>query len=142
MKGTHLAMAVVAAAAAAFLATPSYATHTQSMGGISYWEGVEQGIPVVSGGVGLDERAAMTEIQRDYDLKLEFAMKNGEYVSDVKVDIQDGKGMPVLEEVTHGPWFFAKLPAGEYKVMVSFEGRTEMRDFKVGNGLQTHVFYW
>ncbi len=142
MKGTSLAMAVVAVAAAVFLAAPSYATHTQSMGGVAYWENVRNGIPVVSGGVGLDERAAMTEIQKDYDLKLEFAMRNGEYVSDVRVDIQDAKGTPVLEEVTQGPWFLAKLPPGEYKVSVSYAGRTETGNFKVGNGLQHHIFYW
>ncbi len=142
MKGTTLAMTVVAVAAAAFIATPSYATHTMTMGGIEYFEGVANGIPVVSGGVGLDERAAMKDIQKNYDLKLEFAMKNREYVSDVKVAIQDANGKPVLDDVTHGPWFFAKLPAGEYKVMVSYAGRTETGDFKVGNGLVTRVFYW
>ncbi len=142
MKGNYLAMAVMAVAAAAFLATPSYATHTQGMGGIAYDEGMKYGIPIASGGAGLDERDAMREIQRNYDLKLEFAMKSGEYVSDVKVDIQDATGKTVLSDVTDGPWFFAELPAGSYKVAVSFAGRTEVGNFTVGNGLQGHTFYW
>ena len=90
----------------------------------------------------MEERAVMEAIQRDYNLKLEFAMDNGEYVSDVDVDISDLGGEAVVGETTNGPWFLAALPAGGYKVSVSYEGRTVTRSVKVGNGLLTHVFHW
>jgi hypothetical protein len=51
-----------------------------------------QGIPYVSGGVGVDEREAFVAMGKDYSLKLMFAIKSGEYLSDVKVEISDSIG--------------------------------------------------
>jgi hypothetical protein len=143
MERTILRIAMVAMmGVAAFLAAPLYAAYDPGLGEVDYQTSLERGIAFASGGVGLGERTAMADIQKDYDLKAEFAMKNGEYISGVKVSIQNANGTPVLEDVTQGPWFLAKLPAGDYKVAATFAGRTETSDIKVGNGLQAHVFYW
>ena len=58
-----------------------------------------QGIPYLSGGVGVDEREAIAAMGKDYSLKLMFAIKGGEYLSDVKVEISDSIGKKVLEAV-------------------------------------------
>jgi hypothetical protein len=48
----------------------------------------------------------------------------------------------MIDQTTNGPWSFVKVPAGNYKVSVSYGDRTVAQDFKLGNGLQTHVIYW
>ena len=94
----------------------------------------ENGVSYVSGGVGHAERemlGAMSE--RDYNLKLEFARRDGAYLADVSVSIRDARsGRTVLDTVSRGPWFFAKLPPGSYRVEVQGEGRSFRRDIEVG----------
>ena len=46
-------------------------------------------IPYLSGGVGLDEREALNQMSRDYDLKLSFAVTGGNYLGDVAVEVRD-----------------------------------------------------
>jgi len=78
----------------------------------------QTGISYMTGGVGLEERAVMKKEAESYNLWLEFATKNGNYLSDVDVRIKDEKGAVVLEEKSTGPWFLASLPAGKYMVRV------------------------
>jgi hypothetical protein len=103
-----------------------------------------QGIPYVSGGVGVDEREAFAAMGRDYSLKLMFAIKGGEYLSDVKVEISDSIGKKVLDAVADGPWFFTNLPPGKYKVNVTMMGKTQQNVVNIGKDKKqtTLRFYW
>ena len=103
-----------------------------------------QGIPYVSGGVGVDEREAFAAMGKDYSLKLMFAIKGGEYLSDVKVEISDSIGKKVLEAVADGPWFFTNLPPGKYKVNVTMMGKTQQNVVNIGKDKKqtTLRFYW
>ena len=84
----------------------------------------ENGITYVSGGIGEGQAQAMMGMRKDYNLQLTFAMKGtGEYLADVKVNIQDAKGKEILETVSSGPLFYAKLPQGRYKVTAEFNGK-------------------
>ena len=81
------------------------AVHTQ--GDISY----------VSGGIGGDQRQALREAAPNYNLHLLFAGGgSGEYLSSIKVTIVDQQGVIVLEAVSEGPYFMAKMSPGKYKV--------------------------
>lgn len=84
-----------------------------------------EGTAFMSGGVGLEERQKMIAMARGYDLKLAFADRRGEYLSDVQVTIDDEHGKPVLSTTTAGPWLYAELPQGKYDVKASFGNRTE-----------------
>jgi hypothetical protein len=103
-----------------------------------------QGIPYVSGGVGVDEREAFAAMSKDYSLKLIFAIKSGEYLSDVKVEISDSIGKKVLEAVADGPWFFTNLPPGKYKVNVTMMDKTQQNVVNIGKDKKqtTLRFYW
>jgi hypothetical protein len=103
-----------------------------------------QGIPYVSGGVGVDEREAFAAMGKDYSLKLIFAIKGGEYLSDVKVEISDSIGKKVLEAVADGPWFFTNLPPGKYKVNVTMMDKTQQNVVNIGKDKKqtTLRFYW
>lgn len=101
------------------------------------------GITYLSGGVGLDERETLSHIGQDYDLKLGFAEKAGNYLSDVEVSIKDAESNTILEAISRGPWFFAKLPAGKYTIQATMKGKTHQQVARVTTHGQTALyFYW
>ena len=81
----------------------------------------QRDITLLSGGVGEAEREILSEIGKDYALKLIFSNEKGEYLSDVKVKMYDEKGKPILETVSDGPWVFVDLPSGSYRLETSFK---------------------
>ena len=105
----------------------------QAPGGVSY----------VSGGVGAESTERLSLLARDFNLKLVFALKAGDYVSGVKVTIADAAGKTLLDTMSEGPWLLAKLPAGKYQVVATFAGRAEKRTIAVGaEKLKTVDFRW
>ena len=112
-------------------------------------EGVEpprtQGdVTYVSGGVGSDSIQAMREIERGYNLRLMFAIAgSGEYLADVRVKLVDAKGRTVLDAVSDGPYFFAKVPPGRYQVVAETEGDAKTRSVDISpSGAVSQSFYW
>ena len=105
----------------------------QNAGGVSY----------VSGGVGTESIDRLSSLAGDFNLKLVFALKSGEYVSDVKVSIADAAGRTRLDTTSEGPWLLTKLPMGKYQIVASFAGKAEKRTIAVGAGkLKTIDFRW
>lgn len=92
------------------------------------------GVSYTSGGVGEMERSVMMQHAREYNLRLTFAARSGEYLADVKVSIRDAKGRTVLDAVSDGPWFYAKLAPGKYKVVAEANGKAVTRSVSVGKG--------
>lgn len=99
-------------------------------------------IVYVTGGVGEEERAALKAIEKQFNLKLVFALKGGAFISDVLVAIKTVGGKTVLIDQAQGPIFMAKLPGGTYVVEATYEGSTQTRKTAVGKGLQTLTFAW
>lgn len=103
----------------------------------------DAGIAYMSGGVGEEERDAMRSLAGDYNLRLVFAGKDGAYLADVKVGIRDAAGHDILSAVSNGPWFFAKLPSGRYKIHADIDGKNLIQSAVVGRKRQTVLrFYW
>lgn len=97
----------------------------------------------ISGGVGDDSIAKLESLAKDFNLKLVFALQSGNYVSDVKVVIADGKRKTLVDATSAGPWFLVKLPAGKYQIDATFEGKAVKRSVTVGKAkLQTVDFRW
>ena len=86
---------------------------------------VAQGFPYLTGGVGSDERAAMEERAKNYNVKLVFAAKDGSFLADVKLTITGGKDFGAINATATGPWFYIQLPPGIYHVKADFEGRSK-----------------
>ena len=81
-----------------------------------------QGIKYYNGGVGLGERAAMSQI---FPLKVVLATEKGLYLNDADVKFVDSSGAEVLRvRADNGPWLVADLPAGTYTVEATLEGKT------------------
>jgi hypothetical protein len=103
----------------------------------------QNGISYINGGVGHDEQDAMRALRADYNLRLTFAtQQTGAYRSDVQLDITDAKGASLLSVANTGPMFFAKLPAGTYRISASAEGKTFKRTVKLGTGAKEMTLHW
>lgn len=98
-------------------------------------------VPYTSGGISLEERQALSQTAGDYNLKLVFAATGGAYLGDVKVTIS-GPGGRVLDAVSAGPWFFAKLPPGKYRVEATSGGRTQSKAVSVGGRGQARAAFY
>lgn len=101
----------------------------------------EEEVAYVSGGIGLDERETLDSMSQDYNLKLIFAVPTGHYLSNVKVRITDNSGSTVLEAISEGPWFFAKLPPGTYRVSVRTPEQSQEQVTRVSSAGQTRLAF-
>lgn len=104
-------------------------------------KGTYLGTPWASGGVGESARETLMKKYGDYNLKLEFAVADGNYLGDVAVSITTPDGVPVLRAFSPGPWLMAKLPAGRYEVAVNGFGKTFVSEVSVpAQGMETLIF--
>lgn len=100
-------------------------------------------VSYVSGGVGTESIDRLNSVARDFNLKLVFALQSGEYVSGVGIVIADTRGRTLLDTTSDGPWFLAKLPAGNYRVVATFAGKAEKRSIAIGTGTHRTInFRW
>jgi hypothetical protein len=105
--------------------------------------GTQNGVSFVSGGVGADSQERLQALEKDFDLKLVFTLIEGNYVSDVGVTVKDASGKAMIEHVTSGPFFMAKLPAGTYNVTATYKGQSQTRKVSVrSNRLRTDYLRW
>ncbi len=134
MKHTLLAYGVAAVfLGAASLASASNEGVVQTAGNITY----------VSGGVGTESLDHLGSITSDFNLKLIFALNSGEYLSNVNVAITDAKGQSMVDTTSEGPWFLARLPKGNYRVVATVAGKAEKRQIAIGAAkLRTIDFRW
>jgi len=103
-----------------------------------------QGYVYLSGGVGSDERIALEERGKGFNVKLVFADADGSYLANVKLEITDDKGEAILSMTTAGPWFYIQLPPGIYHVKATSGGQSkEVKTLRVSKDKSTHqVFVW
>lgn len=108
-------------------------TVVQNSGNVSY----------VSGGVGTESIDRLNSQIGDFNLKLVFALNNGEYVSNVRVVVADMKGKTVLDTTSDGPWFLARLPMGSYQIVATLADKAVKRQVTVGSSkVRTVDFRW
>jgi len=101
------------------------------------------GISYVSGGIGFDERRALAKLGVDYSLKLVFAEKGGAYVAMVEVEVSNTRDKTVFKAVSRGPWLYADLPAGDYRITAAWKETAIEKQARVASHGQTEVrFYW
>ena len=97
----------------------------------------------LSGGVGIDEREAMSAQMGDYNLRLKFAAVGGAYLGKVMVKIEDRNGRTLLETESDGPWLFVKMPKGKYKLIVENDGDSQVRNVDLSKkAVADEIFRW
>ncbi|HEX6736067.1 MAG TPA: carboxypeptidase-like regulatory domain-containing protein [Azonexus sp.] len=100
-------------------------------------------IAYLSGGIGDEEREAIRARERDFNLKLLFAERDGAYLADVAVQVLDAKGQPVFEIPAAGPFLLLKLPPGRYQVKATANGRQQQARLSLpAKGRQDSIFRW
>jgi hypothetical protein len=81
----------------------------------------------VSGGIGEGEAQRFESAAARYPLTVQLFARSGqrdEYTADAQVTITDTRGRTVLDEKSDGPFMLVRLPAGDYRVAASLEGRS------------------
>ena len=98
----------------------------------------------VSGGIGLGERLALAAMHAEFNVHMSFAVKRaGNFLADVAVQVEDAAGREVLGATSEGPWLYARLAPGRYRLRASYAGKSQMRAFQVHAGRHTELYlYW
>ncbi|VVE40783.1 carboxypeptidase regulatory-like domain-containing protein [Pandoraea eparura] len=91
----------------------------------------ENSVSYITGGIGEDDVQAFRAAAPQYNLRMTFASKTGNYLSDVDVTITSDAGRHVLAVRTEGPFLFVRIPAGAYRVWAHTPGITESRNIRV-----------
>lgn len=85
---------------------------------------VQGEVVFVSGGVAVDERNELRAMRSEYNLHLMFTrLGTGEYLSDIKVVINDALGHKVMDVMAEGPMLFARIKSGRYAVSAERRGQ-------------------
>ena len=106
-------------------------------------EVAKDGVTYTSGGIGINSQERLNARASEFNLKLVFTLNEGNYIADVNVILTDSKGRRVVEHTADGPFFMARLPAGQYNVAATYDGKTVTRKISVGrSGLRTEYFRW
>lgn len=101
------------------------------------------GVPVISGGVGSDSEQYLKSQESSFNLKFVCALQNGDYIAGVAVTVTDEAGKQLVDTTADGPIFMARLPAGKYTVVLSYQGQSQIRRVMVRAGaLQTEYVRW
>lgn len=86
----------------------------------------------ISGGVGLEERETFLARRGEFNLRLVFALANGEYVAGVETLVaEEHDGHVVLRLLSDGPFVYARLNPGRYALAATFRGETQRRELVV-----------
>jgi hypothetical protein len=89
------------------------------------------GIAYVTGGVGQDEVAAFRGLASGYNMRATFTTGSGEYLSGVVVQVSRPDGTVVFNATSDGPYLFARLPQGRYRLTASLDGAQRSRELYV-----------
>ena len=87
----------------------------------------------ITGGVGLEERSQFLLYREEFNLRLVYAVrKSGHYLANVETIIADDAGKVLLKVRSEGPFVYAKLVPGRYRIAATFRDETQTRDVTVG----------
>ena len=104
----------------------------------------DEGTRYLVGGIGSDERETIDNLGTDFNVKFVFAETSGDYVSDVRVVIDDVHGKRLAHVVTNGPWLYVKLPPGRYRVKATYVATPiEIQGLEVAKGKRlVRMLHW
>lgn len=89
-------------------------------------------IPYTSGGIGSDDMLRLKDASSNYNLKVICTLNSGHYLSDVVIQIKDAKGELILDTLSEGPVFLAKLEPGNYTIEASVRNEPFSKKVTIG----------
>ena len=105
----------------------------------------QNGIPVVTGGVGVPETQELHRMRFKHTLRVTTAnTRTGKYLSDCRMVVATQAGRVLVDATPEGPMMLARLPAGYYWLRVICNGRMQERVVLVvpEKYVTDSVFYW
>lgn len=101
-------------------------------------------VSFVSGGVGQEEVCQIKAMKSDYNLHLMFSeTPSNNYLAFIPVRIFDAQGTEVLSTTSDGPYLYARLSPGNYRIIAENEDRSISRSVHIGKGRAASVqFAW
>ena len=102
-------------------------------------------VSYLTGGIGSSEAESMREAAKDYALEIVFVQKLKqleEFISDVKVQIQDAQKHTVLDVTTEGPFLLVNLPHGKYVITAEFNSNTRQQKVNVAAKKHQKIVFW
>lgn len=100
-------------------------------------------VAYVSGGIGDEERDEIRAREKDFNLQLLFAERDGSYLANVAVRLLDAKGRTVLDSGSAGPFLLVRLPAGNYLLRATVNGQEQQGKLSVpAKGQRQAIFRW
>lgn len=90
-------------------------------------------VPYLTGGVGQEELAQLTEQATGYNVKILFADHDGAFITGIKATIRAPGGRPLLQVASGGPLLLAKLPPGNYEIEATYQGVSQVRRLSIGS---------
>ena len=110
--------------------------------GITIQKGSANHVMYQTGGVGIEERAAMLKGIEEYSLRLVFATTKGLYLAAIPVQIRTPEGKVTLSKESNGPWFWVNLPAGKHEVVASYKNIKRVLKVDMGMTPQSVELAW
>ena len=99
--------------------------------------------PYLSGGIGTDERDALSTEAKKYNLKIVFTTKGKSYLADIAVKINDESGKTIIDATSDGPWFFTRLSPGKYTVFATMKEEALNQKLEIKqSGQSVLYFFW
>ncbi|WP_051709811.1 carboxypeptidase regulatory-like domain-containing protein [Andreprevotia chitinilytica] len=93
----------------------------------------------ISGGVGDSDASTLKAMRNQYNVHMLFTEKSGAYLSGLHVQIANSKGDTVLDTVSEGPFLYARLPDGRYRISVALDEQAQQRILMVRGGKSTEL---
>jgi hypothetical protein len=94
----------------------------------------------ISGGNSQADRALLREIEDDFNLQLSLLGSDGGYnTAGSVVKIIDDSGETLVQTVSEGPLFFAKLEPGNYTIEAEYQGEIQQQQVTISGEKQTEI---
>lgn len=101
------------------------------------------GVAYVTGGVVYEELPAFHRARSQYPLNIEIYEKAGsrnQFTADAQVKLMDRNGKVLFDTNAEGPYLWAKVPPGQYKVQATLNGLTKEQRVSVGSQPTRAIF--
>lgn len=99
-------------------------------------------VAYVTGGIPFEQIPAFTLARSAYPLNIEVYEKAGaksEFTADAQVKLFDKSGNVVLDAKTEGPYLWAKVPPGQYRLQTTLNGRMQEQRVSIGSSGATRA---
>jgi hypothetical protein len=93
----------------------------------------------ISGGNSQADRASLREIEDDFNLQLSLMDSEKEYTAGGVIKIIDESGETLVQTVSEGPLFFAKLEPGSYTIKAEYQGNIQQQQVTIDGEKQIEL---